>query len=292
MIRHIILLVILAQCAHAQDKDMEEKYFYDRQRIEKLGIKEIKESVFQEWNEVCSRDLALLRFVYSFDKKGNLIRVDEYLDGKDIRKSIMYERETNGRYTSKVYVYYDRLTLSRSERKWEFEFDQEGRPIVERLKYDSNYTLTNIITYDRQGNYSSQVRYKDSQMHWEWHFSYNEHNSIIASRECNKRGDSLVCFKFKRYKYKDGLLLSEEMIYPNRPDSIWNVIAYSYDDHKRLIQITDQMHHTTKFNNEPVENVSQYSLLKYDEKGNCIEKSLSRKDKKPFRCYYYSYTYH
>lgn len=201
------------------------------------------------------------------------------MDGKDIRKSIVYERSENGRYTSKVYVYYDRLTLSSSERKWKFEFDSNGRPIVERLKYDSSYTLTNILTYDSQGNYASQVRDK----YYKWYFTYNEHNSIIASKECRMQGDSLVCFKFKRYKYKDGLLLNEELVYPSSPDSIWNVLTYTYDDQKRLIQVADSRQQAS---------LSPYIHFKYDKRGNCIEKILSREDARPFRCYFYSYTYH
>lgn len=270
----------------AQDKDMEIKFFNQRNEIKQKGIKEISESVFQDWKKECSRDSAELRLKYSFDKSGNLVQVDDYRD-EELYKTIEYKRNVSGRYYEKTYLHYDSTGRVEFTDNWDFEFDKKGRPVIERCRRDTAVWLTNILLYDKKGNYIKQVR----NGYWEWHFKYNKKGKLTESNECIKYNDSTRCFNFTKYQYTKDLLTAEIKFDP-RADTVWKKITYTYDNQSNLVQILDPVNWTFKTNDEPVKNIPEYVILTYDEKRNCRTKSLSRKDEKPFRCYYYDYKYY
>ena len=282
----ISLTIVALTSVRAQDKDMEIKFFKQRDEIKEKGIKEISESVFQEWKKECSRDSAKLRLKYSFDRSGNLVQVDDYRrDG--LYKTIKYKRNDKGWYYEKTYLIYDSTGRVKVTDNWDFEFDKKGRPIVEKCRRDTVVWLTNELSYDKKGNYIKQVR----DGYWEWHFKYNKKGNLTESNECMKDNDSTRCFKFTKYQYTKDLLTAEIKFDP-RADTVWKKITYTYDNQSKLVQILDPVKWTSKTNDEPMKNISEYVTFTYDEKGNCLTKSLSRKDEKPFRCYYYDYKYY
>jgi hypothetical protein len=270
----------------AQDKDMEARFFNQRNEIKQKGIKEISESVFQEWKMECSRGSAKLRLKYSFDKSGNLVQVDDYRD-EELYKTIKYKRNESGRYYEKTYLHYDSTGRVKFTDNWDFEFDKKGRPVIERCRRDTSVWLTNFLSYDKKGNYIKQVR----DGYYEWHFKYDKKGKLTESNECIKYTDSTRCFNFTKYQYIKDLLTSEIKLAP-RADTVWKKITYTYDDRSNLVQILDPIKWTSKTNDEPVKNIPEYMTFTYDEQGNCDTKSLSRKDEKPFRCYYYDYKYY
>lgn len=281
-----ILTFLTLNGAQAQDKDMETRFFNQRDEIKKKRIKEISESVFQEWKKECSRDNAELKLKYSFDRSGNLVQVDDYREAK-LYRTIKYERNDNGGYYDKSYLYYDSTGRVQFTDYWDFEFDSKGRPLIERCKHDTAVLFTNVLSYDDKGNYIKQVR----DGYWEWHFRYNKKGQVTESNECTKYNDTTRCFKFTKYKYtKD--LLTAEIRYDPRTDTVWKEITYTYDNQFNLVQILDPVKYLSKTNDEPMKSIPEYVTFTYDEKGNCLSKGLSRKGEKPFRCYYFDYKYY
>jgi len=271
----------------AQDKDMEIRFFNERDKIKESRIKEITESVYQEWKKECSRDSAKLRLRYSFDNGGNLIQVDYYHTKDELYKTIKYKRNANGGFYEKTDIYYDSTGSVSGTNNWEFEFNDKGRPVIERCRRDTAVLLTNVLSYDKRGNYIKQVR----NGFWEWYFKYNKKGKLTESNECVRYSDSTRCFNFTKYTYKDGLLVAEAK-YDPRVDTIWKTISYTYDNENNLVEILDPMKFTSKPMDGPEEKIPEIISFTYNEKNNCLSKSLSRRDEKPFRCYYYAYKYY
>lgn len=269
-----------------QDKDIEIRFFNEREKIKEKGIKEISENVFQEWKQSCLRDSAKLRLNYSFDLNGNLVQVDDYRD-EILYKTIKYKRNDSGRYYEKTYFQYDSTGKVEFVDNWDFEFDDKGRPTIEKLRRGTSLFLTNVLSYDKRGNYIKQVR----DNYFEWHFKYDKKGKLTEAKECRKDKDSTVCFNFTKYKYERDLLVAEVKYNP-QTDTVSKTITYKYDKQNNLIEILDPIKWISRRNNGPEENIPEYTLFTYDAKGNCLSKSLARKDEEPYRCYFYDYKYY
>jgi hypothetical protein len=285
------LLVFMAAFTNVegQERQLENKFFKDRERIAREKIREIKESLCGYWKAPCSREKSEINFVYKFDRKGNLIEADRYYL-KRLRQRISYGRNDKGDYDSKKYSFCDSLGNISWTADWSFQFNNEGKRIRESWKNNKNVTVrVNEISYDERGNALEQLTDGSDK----WTFQYDKKNNVAESREWRIRNDSLICIKITNYKYENGRLISEIVRAP-KGNFVLNEFSYKYDSDNHLVAIVEKQNSWEAEGNKPIQkHTSQMmTILENDKNGNVLVKSSHvNSEVMPVECYYYEYTY-
>ena len=225
--------IFLTFGSHGQDRAIEIDLLGRRQAIEDVRIKEQTELVADEWKGDSEKDSAKIRKKNLFDKSGRITQVNDYdIDG--IRMSIHYKPGRNGWYAEKEYRYYDSLGNLQNKGHWALIFDSKRRLIKEVLSINQNIQRTNVIKYDKRGNYVEQV----TNGWWKWSFEYDRQRRVVASKECRLENDSMVCFNNTLMRYVNNRLAAEEIFDP-RTSVPFQVKLYDYNQNGDLQTIKE-----------------------------------------------------
>lgn len=216
------------------------------------------------------------RYEYEYDNSGNITREIFYsdLDSNEISYEISYEYSDSGR--SRTSIFYDDDVITTcvtkynqfddivssattydkgqykkyNEYKYEFEYDKNDRPIVERVYYNNELAKTIKREYDENGNLAVERDGTDV-VKYTWQFDDNgfpryvlkERNGVAEDHSEfveNKYGDNTGTYAYNTdgtldvahiYRYDDYFNLIAEEVYRgnDKPITITKKIVYEYD---------------------------------------------------------------
>lgn len=287
----LVIFLCVGPCTSmAQDKDLEGRFFSERKKIKKAKIREITEFVSQYWKNQCVRDSAYLRFRYTFDFNGHLVRVDQYSGGQKW-KTIRYLRAKTGQFLQKSYTFYDSSGNEQSVDDWILKFNKKRQLVSEIWIKGRDTVRINKLTYNQNGYLIEQV----ANNVWFWRLYYDKKGHIITSKDCTRWGDSIKCQPQTYFSYRyDGDLLKRKVSNHYLLGMPSKEFEYIYDADNKLIEMRDYSRWLTQQGMGPTKVTTSVSLTKYeyDDLGNCtVESEYSESEVKPFRCKYYKYSY-